>query len=264
MLLDAVGVAPVVLAVAFLAVGLGGFVTGMTGFGFAVVSTALLTTVLDPASAVVVMILPVLGANLTLVRELDPDGLRSCVRRFWPFVAAATVGTVVGMAFLSRVPARPLAGALGVFVLGFVAVSQRAVAVPGRSWLERRCFVGSVPAKTGLGLVSGLVFGATNVGVQVVAYLRSLDLDRSTFVGVVAMVFLGISSVRVVAAVALGLFSGTGPLALSAVAVVPGLLGVAAGTRLRRHVPGSVQQAATFALLVVIGVRLTVRGAGLA
>jgi hypothetical protein len=262
MVLDAVGVAPVTFAVTLVAIALGGFVTGMTGFGFAVVSTALLTTVLDPASAVVVMILPVLGANVTLVRELDADGLRSCIGRFWPFVAAATVGTVAGMAVLSRVPARPLAGALGVFVLGFVAVSQQRVALPGRSWVQRRCFVASIPAKAGLGLVSGLVFGATNVGVQVVAYLKSLDLDRSTFVGVVAMVFLGVSTVRVVVAWTFGLYGGLETVTLSAVAVAPGFLGVAVGRRARGRVPPRVQRAGVFLLLTAIGVRLLSRGLG--
>jgi hypothetical protein len=259
---DVLGVAPAVFAVSLLAVGVGGFVTGVTGFGFAVVGTALLTAVLDPASAVVVMILPVLGANVSLVRELDAEGLRACVRRFWPFVAAAVVGTVVGMTLLSRVPARPLAGALGVFVLGFVAVSQRAVVLPGRSWLRRRCFVASTPAKVGLGAVSGLVFGATNVGVQVVAYLRSLDLDRATFVGVVAMVFLGVSTVRVGLAWTLGLYGAGGTVALSVVAVAPALLGVAAGRRVRGRVSARHQRAGVFLLLSVVGLRLLARGVG--
>jgi hypothetical protein len=78
----------------------------------------------------------------------------------------------------------------------------------------------------GTGLLSGLVFGASNVGVQVVAYLKSLDLDHATFVGVVAMVFLGISSVRVVAAGVLGLYEDGSLLALSTVAAAPGLVGV--------------------------------------
>jgi hypothetical protein len=256
-------VTPPLFALAFLILLFGGFVTGLNGFGFAVTGTALLATLFDPSTAVVLMILPILAANVSLVRELDAAGLRSCVRRFWPYVAAAVVGTGFGMAVLSRVPARPLALSLGVFVLVYVAVTQERVAVPGEAWLRRRCFTPGFVAKSGLGLVSGAIFGATNVGVQVVAYLESLDLDRQTFVGVLAMVFLGVGTVRVVLAAVLGLYQSSELVVLSAGAVIPGLLGVALGRRVRARVPPAVQEAGMVALLVVIGLRLTMRGLGL-
>jgi len=111
------------------------------------------------------------------------------------------------------------------------------------------------------GLVSGAVFGATNAAVQVVAYLDSLDLDRSTFVGVLAMILVGISALRLAVAWGLGLFAtGTGTaaglLALSALAAVPGVVGVAAGQRLRRRLPERHVTAGAFLLLAVIGVKL--------
>jgi hypothetical protein len=258
------GLPPSVVAFVLLAVAAGGVVTGLNGFGFAVVGTSLLAVVLEPQTAVSLMILPILGANVSLVRELDAAGLRSCVRRFWPFVAAAAVGTVAGMSLLSVVPTRPLLVGLGLFVLGYVAVSQSVVALPGEAWLRDLCFSPGTAAKAGFGLVAGGVFGVSNVGVQVTAYLESLELDRSTFVGLVAMVFLGISSVRVVTATALGLYAdaGGGTVLLSVAAVVPGLVGVAVGARLRRRLPEGPQRAATFLLLAVIGMRLAARGAG--
>jgi hypothetical protein len=244
-------------------VAFGGFVTGLNGFGFAVVGTSLLAFVMDPQTAVTTMILPILAANVSLVRELDRDGFVSCVRRFWPYVGAALVGTVLGMLSLSLVPTRPLALGLGLFVLVYVALSQERVEIPGESLLRRRCFVDTGATKAALGFVSGAVFGVSNVGVQVVAYLKSLDLDRETFVGVVAMVFLGVSVVRIGTAAVLGLYDGGGLFAVSAAAAVPGLAGVAVGKRVRPAVPESSQRAATFGLLAVIGVRLTLSGAGL-
>jgi uncharacterized membrane protein YfcA len=241
---------------------LAGTVTGLAGFGFAVIGTTVLATVIDPSAAVVLMILPILGANVSLVRELDAESLRSCARRFWPFVAAAVVGTLAGMAVLNRLPSQPITLALGVLTLGYVGLSQERVQVPGVATLERACFTDHPAAKVGLGLVSGLVFGATNVGVQVIAYLDSLSLDRSTFVGVVAMIFLGISSVRVGAAATLGLYGSTAMVAYSALAVGPGLVGVAVGRRLRPRVSERVLTAGTHLLLSVIGLRLTIGGLG--
>lgn len=248
------------LAVVFGVVFAGGLVTGVTGFGFAVVATATLAAVLDPGTAVVIVILPLLAANASLVRELDGDGLASCVRRFWPFVATAAVGTVGGMVALSRLPSGPLSVALGAFTLAYVGLKQPWLSLPGERWFRDRCFRETVGLKAGLGFVSGVVFGASNVGVQVVAYLQQLDLDRETFVGVVAMVFLGIGLVRVVAAFGLGLYGGDGVLGLSVAAAIPGLVGVASGRRLRPRITPGVQRAGVFGLLFVIGLRLVTAG----
>lgn len=105
-----------------------------------------------------------------------------------------------------------------------------------------------------------MVFGATNVAVQVVAYLDYLELDRSTFVGVLAMILVGVSTVRVGAAWFLGLYATGSLLVLSAVAAVPGLAGVKSGGLLREHVPKSYQTAGTLLLLAVIAARLTSTG----
>lgn len=59
-----------------------GEVTGLTGFGFALVSTTTLAIVLDPETAVVIAILPVPVTNIELVTELDRERLGRCMSRF--------------------------------------------------------------------------------------------------------------------------------------------------------------------------------------
>jgi uncharacterized membrane protein YfcA len=59
-----------------------GEVTGLTGFGFALVSTTTLAIVLDPETAVVIAILPVPATNIELVTELDRERLGRCMSRF--------------------------------------------------------------------------------------------------------------------------------------------------------------------------------------
>lgn len=242
---------------------LGGIVMGLAGFGYAVVSTATLATVLSPADAVTIMILPLLASNVSLARELDRDRLRTCVARFWPYVLAATAGTVVGMVLLEAVPSNWLALGIGLFTLGYVATAQDRVPIPGLGAFTSWCFVERTVFKVGVGAVSGFVFGATNVGVQVVAYLDALDLDREVFVGVLALILVGVSGIRVALAFGLGLY-GTGPLlALSAAAAVVGLGGVSLGARLRAVTTAGQQRIAVFALLSVIGVRLVATGLGI-
>ncbi|SDJ80888.1 hypothetical protein SAMN05216226_109169 [Halovenus aranensis] len=240
-----------------------GAVNGLAGFGFALVGTMTLATAVAPATAVVFMIVPILGVNLSLVGELSAGELRSCGRRFAPLLASAVLGTVAGMAAIDVLPESPLRLLLGVVSLGFVASAQPFVPVPGLNRAREGCFVETTPAMAGVGGLSGLLFGGTNVGVQLVAFLRGCDLSHGLFVGVVALVFLGLNAVRVAMAGALGLYPGWGVLAVSVAAVVPAVAGVAVGQRLRARVGERARRGVVLGLLTVIGLRLVGAGLGL-
>jgi uncharacterized membrane protein YfcA len=239
------------------AVLVAGVVTGVAGFGFALVGTAVLASFVAPQEAVALMILPMMAANASLVRELDREALTTCGRRFGPFLVAALVGTLVGMAMLDAAPERVLSLLLGVLTVGFVVVSQNVVAVPFADEARDRCFVESRPGMVGVGGVSGIVFGATNVGVQMVAYLRSCGLRRSVFVGVVGMVFLGINAARVGTAWLLNLYP-EGVFLVSVAATVPAVVGVSVGKRVRWRVSEAWQRRGVLGLLTVVGLRLVI------
>jgi len=241
-----------------------GAVNGVAGFGFAVVGTMVLATVADPATAVVFMIVPILSVNLSLVRELSGDQLRSCGTRFGPLLAAALIGTVLGMAALRNVPTAPLRAGLGLVSLGFVASVQNAVPLPSLSSHLGRERMETTTTMAAIGFGSGLLFGGTNVGVQLIAYVRSFDLSHGLFVGVVAMVFLGLNAVRVGAAAAFGLYPGSLVVAGSLAAAVPAVTGVAVGRRLRERVSDRARRGTVLALLSVIGLRLLSSGLGVA
>jgi len=239
-----------------------GTVNGLAGFGFAVVATMALATVVEPATAVVFMIIPILAVNLSLVRELSGPQLRTCGRRFGPLLGGALVGMIAGMAVLDSLPQAPLRGGLGVVTLAFVATAQRVVPLPTLTGATDGGLRENRAAMASIGAVSGVLFGGTNVGVQLVAYLKSFDLSHGLFVGVVAMLFVGLNGVRVVAAGALGLYPNPTVLALSAVAAVPAAIGVVAGRRLRTAVTERQRRGAVLGLLAFIGVRLLIGGLG--
>jgi len=249
----------VILAAVLLVAGI---VNGLAGFGFALVGTMALATVIDPATAVVLMIIPILSANATLVSELSVSELRSCGRRFWPLVVAALVGTLLGMVVIDRLPGAPVRVGLGLITLAFVLSRGSVVPMPsiGGGAIDRE----ATGVMVVVGGVSGLLFGATNVGVQLVAYLRSIDLSHGLFVSVVALVFLGINALRVGAAAAFGLYPSLAVVGLSVAAVVPSVLGVAVGRRLRRRVSSRQRAVAVLGLLTVVGVRLVLGGLGIA
>lgn len=254
---------PLITGIIVIVVTVAGTINGIAGFGFAVIGTMALATVIDPATAVVFMIAPILAANISLVRELSLPQLRTCGRRFAPLMLAALIGTIAGMVVLDSIPTAPLRVALGLVSLGFVITVQDAVRVPGLDQTKQGCFVETRPAMLGVGGLSGVLFGGTNVGVQLIAYIRSCDLSHGLFVGVVAMVFLGLNAVRIGAAAILGLYPTTTVVLASFAAVVPALAGVALGKRVRDNVSDRQRQTVVLGLLTLIGIRLILGGLGI-
>ncbi len=257
------GFSPIFLVILAVVLLVAGTVNGLAGFGFALVGTMALATVIAPSTAVVLMIIPILSANVTLVSELSVAELESCRRRFWPLILAALAGTILGMIVIDRLPGAPVRVGLGLITLAFVLNRQSVVPVPDigdGNEIDRE----GTGVMVAVGGVSGLLFGATNVGVQLVAYLRSFDLSHGLFVSVVAMVFLGINAIRVGAAGALGLYPSAAIFGLSVAAVVPAVLGVATGRKLRQRVSSRHREIAVLGMLTVIGVRLVLGGLGIA
>lgn len=252
------------VAAVAVAVLVAGCVNGIAGFGFALVGTMALASVVNPTTAVVFMVVPILAVNLSLVRELSVEELETCGRRFGPLLVAALAGTVVGMLVLDRLPEAPLRVVLGALTLSFVLVRQSVVPVPGLERARDGCFVENPAAMVSVGGVFGVVFGGTNVGVQFVAYLRSCDLSHGIFVGVVAMLFVGLNGARVVLAGTLGHYPSRAVVLGSLAAVLPAVLGVALGLRLRDRITESHREGAVLALLTVIGARLLLGGLGVA
>lgn len=255
---------PPALAALVAVVFVAGAVNGVAGFGFAVVATMTLATVVDPAVAVVFVVVPILAVNLTLAGELSGEQVRTCGRRFRPLLAAAVLGAVPGMVVLDVLPEGPLRVVLGLVALAFVLSVQETVAVPGLARARAGCFVERPAAMAAVGGVGGALFGATNVGVQLVAYLRSCELRHDLFVGVVAVLFLSLNAVRVGAAVVLGLYPSLVVAGLSVAAAVPAVAGVVLGSRLRETIPARARGAAVLGLLTVVGLQLLRTGLGFA
>lgn len=249
----------VTVGVIFLVVFFGGLVKGIAGFGYAIVGTVLLTTVLKPSTAVVIMILPMLIANVSLVFEFSWADFKACLSRFWLYLGAAVGGSVLGMALLQFVPQSLFAFLLGGVTLGYVVVKQPWIQLPS-GWFETWCLHSGVLPQGSLGLISGVVFGASNIGVQIVMYVDALSLERSKYVAMLSLIMVGVSSVRVGTALFLGLYDGSLMLALSAMAGIPGLLGVSTGSSLRRRIPESYLTVGILLLLTLIGIRLLSMG----
>ena len=183
------------LILAAAAVIIGGFIKGISGFGYAVVSTSLLASLFNPADAVAFMILPLIAIQLELLNNLDREEIKTCTNNFKPYTLGITAGTILGFYSLSLVPTDTIKLVLGVLTFVF-ALSRTGRFSLGIEKLQRKCFRRSGKVQIPLGVASGIIFGGTNIGVQVVAYLKTMDMPNRKFVGLLALVMIPVSALR--------------------------------------------------------------------
>jgi uncharacterized membrane protein YfcA len=243
------------IVVFVLAPVLAGLVKGVAGFGFSLVGTSLLAVFLEPSQAVTLFIIPLMAIEVELLNELTWRQFKHAVHRFRYYLVAAAAGTVLGTLALRELPGWPIKAAIGLITTGFAlqrtGVADRPVEMASRLKPEA-----GEAAKSVLGFSSGVVFGATNIGVQFTAYLKSLELGRSKFLGVLALVALGVSVIRVGLSLSLGLFRSPQGVAASVGMAAVSVASVYIFTRLGDHIPRTYRERLATALLLVIGTRL--------
>ena len=242
------------LLLAATAIVLGGLIKGLNGFGYALISTSLLTLFMPPQEAIALMIIPVILANIEITAKLSIKELKACLKRFKLYIIGMFIGVTTGMVLIDYMPQTLLKKSVGLLVLLFVA--SRTPRLAGKfSDLKKFC-VENPKLEPGLGIFSGLVFGSSNVGVPVVAYFKELDLSRDKFVSMIALTILSASFLRIPIAQRTGLYTGTDTVFLSALLGLTGLLAVETGDKLAHKLPQKVTEKASLILLVLVGFRL--------
>jgi uncharacterized membrane protein YfcA len=241
------------LVAAALAVLAAAFVKGAVSFGFPLVATPLLTLAVGVKTAVAVSIIPnIVMDSAQLVRR---GHALATVRRMLPLIVFSMIGMWVGTLLLVVMPARIATLVLGVFVLLFAAVNASGLAprVPPHwePWL-------SPP----VGLVAGVLGGLTNVpGTPMVLYFVALGLDKYDFVRAVAVTFIVVKVVQLVAVAWYGLFDAW-LLVVSLGFTIVALAGFAVGARLQDWIPARTFHWAVLGFLVLIGAWLIFKGLG--
>jgi uncharacterized protein len=211
---------PLVLGTFFIAGG----VKGVIGLGLPTVAMGVLGTVMAPAEAAALLLIP---SALTNVWQMFSGArLAPLVHRLWPMMAAVCVGTILGSGLISGNGGRYATGALGAALAAYAALglSGKRFHVPGRheKWLG--------PA---IGLTTGVVCGATGVFViPAVPYLAALGLERDDLVQALGLSFT-VSTIALAAGLGWHHSLPMQALGMSLLALVPALLGMAAGGAIR-------------------------------
>jgi len=213
------------IALFFLVAVLAAVVKGAIGFGYALITTPIFATVIDPTLAVVVLAIPPWMINVFQVGETD-TGL-AYVKQEWALILLALVGSVVGVFFLSSFQKGPLIPFLiGLLLMGYVAfevVSDFFVIDEAHH-----------PVALGaVGLGEGFLLAAANLGPLLPAYLHTFERNTERYVGGLSMVFTFIFTERIVQMTLNGLMTPYRLWLGSAIAVVT-IVGLLVGTYVRR------------------------------
>lgn len=227
-----------------------GFVKGVIGLGLPTVAVGLLATVMSPAQAAALLIVPSFVTNIWQL--LAGPRFGALLRRLWPMMVAIAVGTVASAGLIAGAKGPGPASALGaaLVVYAVIGLAGFAFRVPARAepWLS--------PA---IGLATGLVTGATGVFViPAVPYLQALGLDRDQLIQALGLSFTG-STVALAAGLAR---EGALPLtagAASLVTLAPALIGMAVGQWLRGRVSAPTFRRAFLIGLLLLGAHLASR-----
>lgn len=228
-----------------------GSVKGVLGIGLPLVAVPVLSLVMPVPTAIAVMTLPILVSNL--YQGLDRQLVGPTLRRFWPMILTAMATCLVSAQLLVSLDARATYLTLGVIVIAFAAfnlLGERLV-VPPR--LER-------PLGPAVGLLAGALGGLSNFfGPPIILYLVSLRLTKDAFVCAVGLSFVAAGLPLWGTLAAEGVL-GAAELLASAVFILPVMLGVLLGQRLRRVVPQQTFRRVLLAVLVLMGLSLIRRG----
>ena len=200
-----------------------GFLRGLTGFGFAIAATPLLSTLVSPAQAVPLVLLLQLAFGLIDARSAWREAHRT---PFKALVVGVVVGTPVGMVLLRALPL----SIDRLIVAGAAALSLASVLLSDRRFIDR--LTASAPV---VGLLSGVLNGlAAMPGPPVSAHFLNAPITAASARASLIVFFTITALVGAVTSLALGLMT---PQALvSALICTPCLVaGNWAGTQLFRR-----------------------------
>ena len=234
---------PILVAIAatfFLA----GAVKGVIGLGLPTVSLALLTVAIDLPSAMALLLVPSFVTNLW--QALVGGHFMAALRRIWPFLVTATLTVWLGALALTRVDLALLSALLGALLVVYSAVSLAGLRLTVST--AREAWLGPLA-----GAANGILTGMTgSFVVPGVLYLQALGLTRDMLIQAMGLLFTASTLALAVALRGNDLLSlGIGT--WSAAAVLPAILGMALGRRVRRGLSEQLFRRVFFATLLILG-----------
>ena len=238
---------PSALALAGLALLLGGVLKGATGAGSPIVAIPVLSLLYGVPFAVTVFVLPNLLTNLW---QLWQYRQYITAMRFAAIMAVSGgIGAGLGSVMLAHLPAQSLMLGVGVMVLLYVSFR---LARPGWRLPQSTANTFVVP----VGFFGGMMQGASGISAPIsLTFLNAIGFERSVFIVTISAYFTVVTASQIPVLWSLGLLDTHRVLqSLLAFGVI--FLGLPIGEALAKRMSATVFDRITLALLSLIGLRL--------
>lgn len=234
---------PIVILIIILVFVLAGTVKGVVGLGLPSVSLALLSVAIDLPSAMALLLVPSLTTNVW--QMLDGNNTWKVFKRIWRFLAMATISVWIGALALSRIELHLLSALLGSLLVAYAVVGLTGFRLTLSS--AKELYVGPI-----VGVINGVFTGMTgSFAVPGVMYLQSINLSRNSLIQAMGMLFTASTIALALALKGNGLLNAELGL-LSALGVIPALVGMYIGRGLRQQLSeNGFRQIFFFALLLL-------------
>ncbi len=216
-------------------------VTGLTGFGLALISTPILLFVYEPKTVIVLTTIFSIFINSAVVWDSWHEARR---RLALMLLIPALVGVVVGVEVLRVIDPLYVRLGVGAIVVFSALLLVRDVRLPGADTRWGTLFAGSA---------SGMLSTSTGLaGPPVVLLLASRGLPKHEFRGTSALYFLPMS-VAGIAVLALRGLVDASEVPLGLLLVPAAIVGKALGTALLKRVSEGAFRAVTLGLVILTG-----------
>jgi len=227
-----------------------GAVKGVIGLGLPTIAMGLLGSVMAPAKAAALLVVPSLVTNVWQLAAGPRFG--ALLRRLWPLLLGICVGTWAGDGILasdvSGIASAALGGALALYGIFGLAAPQLSVPRWARPWLA--------PVA---GAATGLISAATGVFVlPAVPYLQALALEKEDLVQALGLSFT-VSTLALAAGLAHDGILPVSTAGASLLALAPALVGMVLGQRVRRRIEPRLFRRCFFLGLLALGGDLLIR-----
>lgn len=229
---------------------LAGMVKGVLGMGLPTVAVGLLAIVVSPGEATALLLIPSLITNFWQL--FSGPALLPLIKRLWPMLLALSLGTLLTTPWLVASDSQWASVCLGLCLVAYGVMGLR-------SWRWRASGKGEATRSTLVGLLTGLITGATGVFViPAVPYLQALGFDKESLIQA-----LGLSFTVSTIALGIGLLMQGGlqieGMGLSWLMLVPALIGLEVGQRVRQRLSEQTFRKLFFGGLVVLGLHAILR-----
>jgi uncharacterized membrane protein YfcA len=236
--LDLSSISMWLIAFVLLAISLGALFKGMTGLGLPLFAVPAIATITSVEEAVILMIIPGIGANIWLVAS--HRRFTSLLREHLPFLIGGFAGGIIGTILLVVIGDRWLKLVLAAWLMLYLV--QYFLGDLLKSLFRARGI-----GAAAVGLLGGTAQGASGVSAHIVApYFHDPEIKAEPYAFLVASAFLIFLIAQLSGAIGTGLFTPE-RVTLGTMALVPTLI----FTRLGISLAGKISQAVFNRILLV-------------